>query len=461
MLNGKLYPPGVTIAGVNQIIRFYRHMQADLLGILRGWAQRYGDIVLTRAGRELNYNVFHPDMIHEVLVEHAPSLHKTPDYTDPKLGLARFLGGGLLTSDGEFWKRQRKLVAPALHARRVESYAETMVTFTLRALEGWHSGEILDVDGAMTRLTLDIVAKTLFDTDVAEDAATIGRAMADLQRAFGTFTILPAWVLTPGRQKAARAARDLDSIVYRLIDERRGSGEDRGDLLSMLLLAVDEAGGMTRQQARDEAVTLFLAGHETTANALKWTWYLLSEHPAVEAKLHAELDRALGGQPPTLADLERLPYTEMVIKEAMRLYPPAYAFSRLAMADLTVGGYYVPKGSALHLSPFVTHRDPRWFPEPDRFDPDRFAPEREKELPRYAYFPFGGGPRVCIGNAFAMMEARLIVATIAGRYRLVLAPGQRVEPEPLITLVPKHGLKMRVIARQPLAQPELATPATA
>jgi cytochrome P450 len=424
-------------------------MRNDLLGTLGGWRARYGDVVRVEVNGTPNYNFFHPEHIHQILVEQAASFHKTPDYTDEKLGLARFLGNGLLVSDGEFWKRQRKLVAPALHTRRIENYAETMVNFTLRALEDWQDGQTRDLSGDISRLTMTIVAKTLFDADVRDDVARVGHTIDVLQQSLGTFNIMPAWVPTPGKARSTHAARDLDEIVYRIIAARRQTPDDRGDLLSMLLLAVDEeASGMTDKQARDELVTLFLAGHETTANNLKWTWILLSQHPEVEAKLHEELDSVLAGRAPTLADLPNLPYTEWVIKESMRLYPTAYAFSRLAMQDVRIGEYDVPRGSMVHILSYETQRDSRWFAEPLRFWPERFANQAEKSWPRYAYFPFGGGPRICIGNSFALMEARLLLATIAGRYRLRLAPGQRVAPRPLVTLVPKYGLWMVVEARR-------------
>ncbi len=444
-------PPGPTFT-FWQLLRLIPHLRDDLLALLTEWKSRYGDTIYTQFVRTHNYNFFHPDDIHAVLVEHAPKLSKTSDYTDPRVGLAKFLGNGLLVSDGEFWRRQRKLVAPSLHAKRVEAYADTMVEFTLKMLDSWQDAAQIDVAGAMTTLTLRIVAKTLFDVDAESDAARISSAVEVLQQSSGSFSLVPAWVPTPGRMAGTRAARDLDDIVYRLIRERRADRRDRGDLLSMLLDAVDEDtdSGMTDKQVRDEAVTLYLAGHETTANTMKWTWYLLSQNPAAEAALHAELDSVLGGRPPTLADLDHLPYTEWVIKEALRLYPPAYGFSRLAKEPLTIGGYDIPAGAFLHVVPYITHRDPRFHANPNAFQPERFANDAEKRWPRYAYFPFGGGPRVCIGNSFALMEARLILATVASRYRLRLPMGYPVYPKALITLVPRDGLRMTAEQRQPV-----------
>lgn len=444
-------PPGPTFT-FWQLLSLLPRLRDNLLGLLAEWKSRYGDTVYTRLSSTTNYNFFHPDDIHAVLVEHAPKLSKTPDYTDPRIGLAKYLGNGLLVSDGEFWRRQRKLVAPSLHAKRVEAYAETMVNFTLEALHTWRDSAVIDVEGEMTALTLRIVAKTLFDVEAESDTARISAAVAVLQQSSGSFTVIPAWVPTPGRAAGTRAAHDLDDIMYRLIRERRADRRDRGDLLSMLLNAVDEDtdSGMTDKQVRDEAVTLYLAGHETTANTMKWTWYLLSQHPAAEAELHAELDSVLGGRPPTLADLDRLPYTEWVIKEALRLYPPAYGFSRLAKEPLRIGKYDIPAGAFLHVVPYITHRDPRFHPNPDSFRPERFADDAEKHWPRYAYFPFGGGPRVCIGNSFALMEARLILATVASRYRLRLPMGHTVHPKTLITLVPRDGLRMTAEERHPV-----------
>jgi cytochrome P450 len=265
--------------------------------------------------------------------------------------------------------------------------------------------------------------------------------------------VIPEWLPTPGNRLRRAAVRALDEIVLGLIDERRASGEDRGDLLSMLMQARDDAGqGMTDQQLRDEAATLVLAGHETTANALTWTWYLLAQHPEVEARLHAELDVVLGGRPPTVEDLRRLPYTDMVIKESMRLYPPIPSFGRQAVEASEIGGYPVPKGLIILLSPNVMHHDPRWYPEPDLFRPERFSKENEQLLPGYAYLPFSSGPRVCIGNSFAAMEAVLVLATIAQRYRLRLVPGHPVVPQATLTLRPKHGMRMVLEPRATAAQ---------
>lgn len=428
-------------------LKLGRAFQRDPLGTLAGYQAEYGDFYYLQVGDAGQFFVAHPEDIREVLVTQADKFIKDPQYRDPKMGIARYLGNGLLTSGGAFWKRQRRLVAPAFHHRRIEGYAETMVAYTDQMLDGWQDGARLDVAAEMTRLTLFIVARALFNSDVSGDATRIAAAMDIIQTVLGEGWYLPPWVPDPRRWRAGRARRDLDAVVYRIIHEWRATGEDRGDLLSMLLLAEDEEGRrMTDEQARDEVVTLLLAGHETTANTLNWTWLLLAQHPEVEAKLHAELAEVLNGRLPQLEDLPQLKYTERVVKEAMRLYPAAWAISREATEAVALRGGTVPPGSVVGVMIYFTHRDPRWWPEPERFDPERFCEENSAAIPRYAYLPFGGGPRVCVGNSFAMMEARLLLATIASRYRLEALPGHTVEPAPLITLNPKGGLPM--IARR-------------
>jgi cytochrome P450 len=452
--NTSSFPPGPPpITNLFGLLRFIRQINKDMLGTFKTWFDQYGDIFVMRFYNMQRFLITRPEAIHEVAVTKANKFYKDIDYKDTQKGLARFLGNGLLISDGDFWKRQRRLVAPALHTKRIENYAETMVNFALKMLENWWDAALLDISREMTNLTMNIVALTLFNVDVSGEAERVGRAIDAMQEASGTPSLLPAWIPTPMEMRARRARRDLDQIIYGIINQRRATREDKGDLLSMLLLTEDEDGNrMTDLQARDEAVTLFLAGHETTANALNWTWYLLAQHPQVEAKLHQELDTVLAGQPPTLADLKRLPYTEMVIKESMRLYPPAWGFSREAIEDVEIGGYFVPKGSIVGVMSYFTHRDPRWWEEPEAFKPERFSPENEPNIPKYAYLPFGAGPRICIGNAFAMMEAQLILATVASRFRLTLAPGQEVEMLPLITLNPKGGLPMTVKQRESIRE---------
>ncbi|NDJ63250.1 MAG: cytochrome P450 [Chloroflexi bacterium] len=420
------------------------------------WPKIYGDQVYYHFFPMHMYMFSHPDDIHDILVKQADKFHKSTFY---KQILSRFLGNGMLISDGEFWKRQRKLAQPAFHHKRIVSYADTMVRYTERMMAGWQHGQVIDAADAMMKLTLAIVGKTLFDADVDAEAKTVGEAMEVIQHtsthSANALIALPDWVPTAQNRERRRAVAALDAIVMRMIRERRESGEDKGDLLSMLLLAVDEQDGtgMTDQQARDEALTLFLAGHETTSNALAWTWYLLGEHPEAEARLHAELDRVLAGRAPTMADLKDLPYTEQVIKESMRLYPPAPGFSRQVIEAVEIGGCTVPKGASVFIFSYAVHRDERWFPNPLAFQPERWTPEFEKGLPKYAYFPFGGGPRICIGNSFAMMETQLVLATMAQRFQLKLVPGQEIVPEALITLRPRNGVQVELIERQPAAAP--------
>ncbi|MDP9362486.1 MAG: cytochrome P450, partial [Acidobacteriota bacterium] len=396
-------------------------------------------------GRQQIFLFNHPDLIRELLVSQHRSFHKSRVLQRSKI----IFGEGLLTSEEEIHKRQRRLVQPAFHRERIARYAEVMIDRAARVRECWRDGEVLDIHHEMMGLTLSVVAKTLFDADVDEDADEIGRALTSLVDLFPTLMNPLANLLRklplPRTMRFRRALERLDRTVYAIIDERRKSRDDRGDLLSMLLLALDEegdGGGMTDRQLRDEAMTLFLAGHETTANALAWTWYLLAKNPTVLDALHRELDAVLGDRPPVPADYIRLPYTEMVVAESMRMFPPAWAVSRLAVEDVMIGEWLVPRGAVVVASQAVTHRDPRWWPDPDRFDPLRFTAEAKTARPKLAYFPFGAGPRICIGEGFAWMEAVLILATLAQRWRLELI-SRDVQPQASITLRPKGGIRMR------------------
>ncbi len=411
--------------------------------------QQYGDIVKLDANGMTLFQINNPDMIQQVLVHKASSFHKSPIY---KRLLSLYLGNGLLISDGEFWKRQRKLAQPAFHVKRINAYAETMTNYSRQMLDEWQDGEERNISEEMMRLTLWIVGKTLFDADLSTSSGQVSEALefllADIPNTAKQIIRLPHWVPTPTRNRRRQVIETLESVMNPIIEERRHTGEDHGDLLSMLLLARDEEGnGMTDQQLRDEALTLVLAGHETTANALTWTFYLLAQNPQAEDKLLDEVDTVLNGNPPTLEDLGKLEYTEMVLKEAMRLYPPAWNFGRQAQEDVEIGDYILPKYAGVLISSYVVHRHPDYWDEPERFIPERFTPEAEHARHKYAYFPFGGGPRICIGNSFAMMEAKIILASIAQRYRLHLVPGHRVVPEPLITLRPKYGMQMTLDKR--------------
>lgn len=412
--------------------------------------RQYGDLVKWKFGPFPAYSVNSPALLHQMLV--ADAEHYLKDRTS-RMILNPVLGEGVFTSNGDFWKRQRKLVAPAFHTRRVGAYGEVMVDYAERLTERWHEGATLDIDHEMTLLTMEVISKTLFDAQVGAETEAISEQitimLTILNHRFDSLFPTPLWLPTPENRAFKAAIAKLDEIVARFIEARRASGEDKGDLLSMLLLARDDDGSpMSDKQVRDEAITLFGAGHETTANALTWTWYLLSQHPEVEAALHDELARVLGGRKPRIEDLANLPYTEMIIKEALRLFPPAFAVVREAADEVTLGGYTLPKGSIIMGNIYGIQRDERYFPDPERFDPERFSPENEKNIPKYAYLPFGGGPRVCLGNAFAMMEARLVLATIAQKYRLALAPGHQVIPQRVFTLRSKYGMKMVATQRE-------------
>jgi cytochrome P450 len=426
-------------------------LSRDPLGLVTRCAREYGDVVPLRFGRRSVILLSHPEDADEVLVSRQRSFAK--GYFYRILGL--LLGNGLITSEGDFWLRQRRLAQPAFHRERISAYAETMVRYTRELMASWRPGQVREVHADMNGLTLRVVCKTLFDADVAGDASDVGDAVMVALRELnnqitGPELLLPRAIPTLSRYRLRRAVRRLDSFVYRIIAERRRSGVDRGDLLSALLHAQDDDGsGMTDRQLRDEAMTIIVAGHETTALALTWAWYLLAQHPAAEARLHAELDSVLGDRAPTMADVAHLPFTNAVVTESLRLYPPIWSVGREATEDTHVGGYPVPKGMQVLLNMWAIQRDPRYYADPEAFRPERWLDERAPKTPRFVYFPFGGGPRQCIGRSFALLEAALVLATIARRYGLVLEPGQTVTPLPAGTLRPRNGLRMRLEARVP------------
>jgi cytochrome P450 len=420
-----------------------------MLGFFAACARDYGDVVPIRVVNRRLILLSHPDLIEEVLTARARHTTKTAI-----LNMLRpVLGDGLLLSEGDSWLRQRRLMQPAFHRQRIAGYGDVMAGYTERGMADWRDGQTRDVHADMMAITQAIVAKTLFDADVSDDACDVGHAlhvlMEDFSRRRMSVFALPRFVPTPARRRARAAVARLDRIVYDIIAARRASGEDRGDLLSILLAAQDADDGsrMTDHQVRHEIMTLFLAGHETTAVALSWTWYLLAQHPEVEACLAAELRSVLGGRLPTVADLPQLRYTEMVVTESMRLYPPAFTLTRRVNEACEVGGHRVEPETTLVMSQWVVQRDARWFEAPTAFRPERWENDLAKRLPRYAYFPFGGGPRLCIGNTFAMMETTLLLATIAQRFRFALAPGEPVTPMLSVTLRPARGIRMRLSAR--------------
>jgi len=449
------YPPGPKNLFLGATLA--RRFRNDSLQFITNIGRTYGDIAYFRLGPIRAYFVNHPQLIREVLVTKHKSFRRPVWMTRP---LSKIDGQGLVLSDGELWQRQRRLMQPAFSPRRFEPHSRTTVEFTQRMLDRWTSDSVIDVADEMTRLTLEIIAKVLFDVEVSEQTARLGEAVRIISETFvreaGNPFQPPDWLPLPGKLRKRWAIRTLHEMISNIIAERRAAGEDRGDLLSMLLSAVDEEGdgrGMSDQQARDEAITLFNAGHDSTAAALAWIWYLVAKHPTVEDRLVEEVDNVLAGRAPGFSDLPRLPYTEMVVKESLRLYPPTWAlFPREVVSSVELGGYTVPKRAWVYVFPWVTQRDPRFFENPERFDPERFAPGRADKISQYAYFPFGGGPRICIANTFATMEMMLIVATILQRFRLRLAADQQpVEPEVLIAIRPKGGLPVSLHRRPELA----------
>jgi cytochrome P450 len=433
-------PPGIERLGLPEI----RLLRRDPLKLLER-VKSYGDVAWVRVGPVDLYLLSHPDHVKDVLVTNHRRFTKGMWLNEAKA----LLGEGLVTSDGEFHRRQRRLVQPAFHHQRLPGYAARMVDYAERSAGRWAGGEELAMDEAMNELTLAIVAKTLFDTDVEHRDAE--QVRESLTLALELYNLSTNWLEANPQEdrmqqdRYRNAVDALNNLVYGMIEERRRSGVDRGDLLSMLVLARDEEEGgrtMTDVQIRDEAMTLVLAGHETTANALTWTWYLLSQNPEAEAQFHAELDQVLGGRAPTMDDLPALRYTRMVMAEAMRLYPPVPRLGRRAAEDHEVGGYVIPAGSLVSVSQYLIQRDERWWPDPERFDPDRWRTDAAAERPKFSYFPFGGGVRLCIGEEFAWMEGILILATVGRRWRFRLVPDHPVEPFMTITLRPKHGMQM-------------------
>jgi cytochrome P450 len=436
-------PPGPRNRG---IVGNFPLGSRDPLGLYTQWAREYGDIFYYRAFYRHIYFLNHPDLIEQVLVSDSRSFIKGEALRSNR----RIFGNGLLTNEGDSWLRQRHLIQPAFHRDRIESYGSTMVAYTERMITGWRDGEVRDLHQDMMRLALEIVARVLFNIEITSERDGVATALnAILELGSGGRMILPPLLRmlpTPGNLLYRRAARQLDDIVYGFIRQRRSNGQSTDDLstddlLSALLRVQDESGVMPDEQLRDEVMTLLLAGHETTAVSLSWAWYLLAQHPEMEKKLWSEFRDVLGGRSPTTQDLPKLHYTERVVKEVMRLYPPAWAIVRNSLRDCEIGGYRVPAGATLMMSQWVMHRDPRYFEQPERFNPDRWLDKRTKGTPKFAYFPFGGGPRTCIGAALATMEAVLVLATIAQKYQIRLAPGCQVEPLPTITLRPSHGIK--------------------
>ncbi|MFL6515090.1 MAG: cytochrome P450 [Chthoniobacterales bacterium] len=417
-------------------------MRRDPLGFFTTLAAEQGDVARFRLGDHKHDLFFfnHPDHIREVLV--GQDRHFTKWFAVDRI--KEVLGEGLFVNEGEFHLRQRRLAQPAFHKERVAGYARQMVTLALSLRERLQTGDVIDVCREMNWLAMIIVGSTLFGANVESDAGEIRAALSDILDQFER-SVLPI----ADREDFDSAMARLDAVVYRIIGERRASGIDHGDLLSMLLMAKDEETGETMSdlQLRDEAMTIFLAGHETSANAMSWTWYLLSRNPDVEAEFHREIDSVLAGRLASLADISALNVTSGIFAEALRLYPPVWAIGRQATRECQIGDCTIPAGSVAIVSPFVTQRDERWFPDPNKFEPRRWTPERRSSRPRFSYFPFSAGSRACLGEAFAGIEGVLCLATIAQSWRFKCVPDHPVVLQPQLTLRARHGIKMRVEPR--------------
>ena len=423
----------------------------DPLGTFLAWSREFGDIFYYRAIWLHVYFLNDPELIEWVLIRNAHKFQKDRVVQNSRW----FFGQGLLTNEGDSWLRQRRLSQPAFHRERIASYAQIMTSYAEETFATWKTGEVRDIHQEMMRLTLRIVVRCLFGVE-PEALSSISSAVNVLMRnttgARMLFPPVARYLPTPTMTRVRRAVRHMDEGVYRIIASRRARASEAGDLLSMLMNARDEDGsGMSDKQLRDEVLTFLLAGHETTALALSWTWHLLSQHPDVEEKLHTELRQVLSGRAPKFDDLPALTYCDRVIKESMRLYPPAWSLARTPTEDFELRGYKIPAGANIVMSQWIMHHNPKYFSDPEKFDPDRWLDPAMQKLPRFAYFPFGGGPRQCIGNTFAMMEAALLLATIAQRFQLRSVPDHPVIPAPSFTLRPKHGIHMVLEARSPNA----------
>jgi cytochrome P450 len=447
---GYRFPPGLSLNLLFYLRRrFFKPSNPILL--FQHLAATYGRIAHYKLGWQHIVFINHPDFIREILVNHPQEMIKERTQRRMKI----LLGEGLITSEGTFHMRQRRIAAPAFHRQRIAAYADVMTERAALRRASWHAGQTIDIGAEMMQLALEIVARTLFNTAVTSDVLQINHEVNVIMDLYNYLISLPLaeaylYAPLPGLTRFRRARSRLDAVVHRIIADHRNRARagaaDNGDLLSMLMASRDEEGGgvMTDEQLRDEIITIFLAGYETVANALTWTWLLLSQNPEVAQRFYDEVARVLNGRLPTLDDLPQLRYTEMVFAESMRLYPPAWAMGRQSTAPIGLGPYRFPPRTYFFFSQYVTQRDPAYFPDPLRFDPERFTPEAKAARPRFAYFPFGGGARQCIGESFAWMEGVLILATIAQQWRLSLLPDQQIDVQPKITLRPKYPIHMRV-----------------
>jgi len=446
------FPPGMQRNLLWFALRKFR--PANPIFLFQQLAETYGDIAHYKIGPHHIVFLNHPEYIREVLVVQNDNFIKERTVRRTKM----LLGEGMITSEGAKHRAQRMAAQPAFHRQRVGEYGAIIVEEATRIRDLWRAGESRDIAIDMMHLTLNVVARTLFATDLREETAELAEAINHIMGLYNFLVMLPAaeWLVhlrPPGLAAFVRARKRIDAVVYRMIDARRidahrRNGVDRGSLLDLILAASPGNDEASRQSLRDQVVTIFLAGYETVANALSWTWYLLSQNPDCEARLHGELDEVLAERLPVVEDIPRLRYTENVLAESLRLYPPAWAMGRYARQDFALGDFFLPAKTTMLISQFITHRDPRFFPDPLRFDPDRFTAEGKARRIKFTYFPFGAGTRQCVGESFAWMEGVLILATLAQKWKLRLVPGHRVEPQPLITLRPKYGMVMRVEAQK-------------
>ncbi|HEY1660473.1 MAG TPA: cytochrome P450 [Candidatus Sulfotelmatobacter sp.] len=421
---------------------------ANPIFLFQHLADTYGDIAHYKLGHSHIVFLNHPEYIREVLVVQNDNFIKERTVRRSKM----LLGDGMITSEGEKHRAQRQAAQPAFHRQRIGEYGAIMVEEAARIRDSWKPGEERDIAIDMMHLTLNIVARTLFATDLRSEVYELAAAINRIMGLYNFLVMLPAaeWLVhlrPPGLAAFVRARKRIDTVVYRMIDAHLRDGRDRGSLLDLMLRATPQIDQTSRESLRDQVITIFLAGYETVANGLSWTWYLLSQNSEAESRLHSEIDNKLHGRLPAVDDALRLPYTEQVLAESLRLYPPAWAMGRYARNDFRLGDYFLPAKTTVLISQFVTHRDPRFFPDPLRFDPDRFTAEAKAGRRKFTYFPFGAGQRQCIGESFAWMEGVLLLASIAQKWKLRLLPDRKVEPQPLITLRPKYGMRMQIEPR--------------
>ena len=443
---GYRFPPGFQRNLLWFAFRKFR--PANPIILFQHLAKTYGDIAHYKIGPHHIVFLNHPDYIREVLVVQNDNFVKERTVQRTKM----LLGEGMITAEGAEHRAQRLAAQPAFHRQRIGEYGGVIVEESAQLRDSWKAGERRDIAADMMHLTLNVVGRTLFATDLRDEVYELAAAINRIMGLYNFLIMLPAaeWLVhlrPPGLAAFVRARKRIDAVVYRMIDAHRRSGRDSGSLLDLMLAASPGNDEGTRQSLRDQVITIFLAGYETVANALSWTWYLLSENPECEAKLHEEVHRVLAGRLPVAADVPNLRYVEAVMAESLRLYPPAWAMGRYARNDFTLGDYFLPAHTTVLISQFITQRDPRYFPDPLRFDPDRFSAEGKARRTKFTYFPFGAGARQCIGESFAWMEGVLILATLAQKWKLRLTPGHRIEPQPLITLRSKYGMLMEVVPR--------------